>query len=68
MQPYSYYMGLKVIHEYMIEEAKKRNRFLLEEQDTHRQSWLQRARTLFARLNGATVHKPEAATSPGCDW
>jgi hypothetical protein len=67
MQPYSHYMGLKIIHEQMVEEAQKRNRFSSEEQDTHRQNWLQHARMLLARLNVAPVHKHKAATSPSCD-
>ncbi len=60
MQPYSHYMGLKIIHEQMIEEALERKRFD-QEQDTPRQNWFQRVGTLFTRLNVITTHKTRAA-------
>ncbi|GHO99259.1 hypothetical protein KSF_093070 [Reticulibacter mediterranei] len=67
MQPYSHYMGLKIIHEQIIEEAQNRNRFSSEEQDVHKQNWLQSVGALFAHLNAITAHKPKTATSPSCD-
>jgi hypothetical protein len=67
MQPYSHFMGLKIIHEQMVEEAQKRNHFSSEEQDAHKQSWLQSVRELLAHLSVITAHKPKAATSPSCD-
>jgi len=66
MQPYSHYMGLKIIHEQMVEEALERKRFE-QEQDTPRQSWLQHVRTLFVRLNASPARKTRAAASPACE-
>jgi truncated hemoglobin YjbI len=67
MQPYSHYMGLKIIHEQMVEEAQKRNHFASEVQGAHRQSWLQNIRAFLARLRVAPARKAEIVTVPGCD-
>jgi hypothetical protein len=59
-------MGLKIIHEQMVEEAQKRSRFS-QEQNMPRQSWLQSIGAFFTRLNVVPARKQKVVTAPGCD-